>query len=156
MGMLCGLYNPHQVAQQLEINPKELYEKLKEISLYHWRKLLESMMMDVARERLKQYQELSPASQSRREASLTVDDSLIKRLGNTLSYVWSWYSGQIHQVTRGQDLLGIVLKIGREIIPLKLVLVSKQGNQNTDKPDLLLKEMGALKAAFSEDGIDIT
>jgi len=156
MGMLSGLYNPHQVAQQLEINPKELYEKLKEMSLYHWRKLLDSMMMDVAIHRLKQFQELSPASRSRREASLTVDDSLIKRLGNALSYVWSWYSGQIHQVTRGQDLLGIVLKIGKEIIPLKLVLVSKQGNQNTEKPELLLKEMAALKAAFLQAGIDIT
>lgn len=156
VGMLSGLYNPHQVAQQLEISPKQLYEQLKEVSLYHWRKLLDSMMMDVARERLKQYQELSPASRSRREASLTVDDSLIKRLGNALSYVWSWYSGQIHQVTKGQDLLGIVLKIGKEIIPLKLVLVSKQGNQNTEKPELLLKEIAALKAAFLEAGIDIT
>jgi hypothetical protein len=156
MGMLSGLYNPHQVAQQLEINPKELYEKLIEMSLYHWHKLLDSMMMDVAIHRLKQYQELSPASRSRREASLTVDDSLIKRLGNALSYVWSWYSGQIHQVTKGQDLLGIVLKIGKEIIPLKLVLVSKQGNQNTEKPELLLKEMAALKATFLQAGIDIT
>ena len=156
VGMLSGLYNPHQVAQQLEISPKELYQQLKEVSLYHWRKLLDSMMMDVAIERLKQYEKLSPASRSRRQASLTVDDSLIKRLGEALSYVWSWYSGQIHQVTKGQDLLGIVLKIGKEIIPLKLVLVSKKGNKNTNKPQLLIKEMAALKASFSEAGIDIT
>src|SRR5438105_715746 len=156
MGMLAGLYNPHQVAQQLEINPKELYQKLKAMSLYHWRVLLESMMMDVAIERLKQYQESSPATQSRRQATLSVDDSLVKRLGKAISYVWSWYSGQIHQVTKGQDLLGIVLKIGKEIIPLKLVLVSKQGNQETDKPGLLLKAMTALKASFLQAGIDIT
>jgi len=156
MGMLSGLYNPHQAAVQLEISPKQFYEKLKEMSLYHWRKLLDAMMMEAAIERLKEYKELSAASQSRRQASISVDDSLIKRLGKALSYVWSWYSGQIHQVTRGQDLLGIVLKIGKQIIPLKLMLVSKQGSKNTNKPELLVKEMNALKAAFSEAGIDIT
>src|SRR5688572_11299806 len=101
VGMLAGLYNPHQVAQQLEINPKEFYQQLKEMSVYHWRKLLNMMMMDAAIERLKEYEKLSPASRSRRQASLSVDDSLIKRLGQALSYVWSWYSGQIHQVTKG-------------------------------------------------------
>jgi hypothetical protein len=156
MGMLQGLYNPHQVARQLEINPRRLYEKLKEVSLYQWRKQLDGMMLDAAIEELKKYKEMSAASQSRRQASISVDDSLIKRLGKALSYVWSWYSGQIHQVTRGQDLLGIVLKIGKEIIPLKLRLASKQGSKNTSKPDLLVKEMTELKAAFSEAGIDIT
>lgn len=156
VGMLSGLYNPHQVAQQLEISPQEFYEKLKAMNEKQIRELLESMMMDVALVRLKQYQELSAASRSRLEVSLTVDDSLIKRLGKMLSYVWSWYSGQIHQVTTGQDLLGIVLKIGKEIIPLKLVLVSKQDDQNKETPELLLKELAALKAAFLQAGIDIT
>src|SRR5437763_1247879 len=73
VGMLAGLYNPHQVAQQLEINPREFYEKLKAMSVYQLRKLLDAMMMDVATHRLKQFQELSPASRSRLEASLTVD-----------------------------------------------------------------------------------
>lgn len=156
VGMLAGLYNPHQVAQQLEISPQAFYEKLKAMNEKQLRELLESLMMDVALVRLKQYQELSAASRSRLEVSLTVDDSLIKRLGKALAYVWSWYSGQIHQVTTGQDLLGIVLKIGKEIIPLKLVLVSKQGDQDKEKPELLLKELAALKAAFLQAGIDIT
>jgi hypothetical protein len=156
VGMLAGLYNPHQVARQLEISPKEFYEKLKVMNEQQLRKLLNWLMIDVARDRLKQYQELSPASRSRREASITVDDSLIKRLGKSLAYVWSWYSGQIHQVTKGQDLLGIVLKIGNDIIPLRLVLVNKEGDQNSEKPALLLREMAALKAAFLQDGVDIT
>src|ERR1051326_4276282 len=67
VGMLTGLYNPHQVAQQLAINPKEFYEKLKIMSVYQIRKLLENLMMEMAIKRLKQYQEQSPASQSRRE-----------------------------------------------------------------------------------------
>ena len=63
VGMLSGLYNPNQVAKQLGIAPKQFYEKLKEMSLYHWRTLLESMMMDVAIERLRQYQQSSPSTQ---------------------------------------------------------------------------------------------
>ena len=90
VGMLCGLHNPHQVAQQLEITGKQFYSRLQEMSLYHWRKLLESMMMDVAVQQLKQYQASSPSTQSRRQVSLSVDDSLVKRLGKAISYVWVW------------------------------------------------------------------
>jgi hypothetical protein len=156
VGMLSGLFNPHQVAQQLGIRPKQIYEKLKSMSLYHWRNLLSSMMIERAIEELKLYQASSPSTQSRLQASLSVDDSLIKRLGKMMSYVWSWYSGQIHQVSKGQDLLGIVLKIGNHIIPISLVLVSKQGSANTSKPSILIREMTTLKASFLEAGIDIT
>ena len=85
---------------------------------------IDSMMIEQAIKRLKQYQESSAGEQSRQQVSISVDDSLVKRLGKQLSYLWSWYSGQIHQVTKGQDLLGIVLKIDKEIIPLRLVLVT--------------------------------
>src|SRR5256885_8971084 len=67
VGMLAGLYNPHQVAQQLEISPQAFYENLKAMNEKQLRELLESMMMDVALVRLKQYQELSAASRSRLE-----------------------------------------------------------------------------------------
>src|SRR5216117_2709256 len=70
VGMLAGLYNPHQVAQQLGINPQEFYEKLKAMNENQIRELLETMMMDVALTRLKQYQELSAASRSRLEVSI--------------------------------------------------------------------------------------
>ena len=156
LGMLSGLHNPNQVAEQLSISPKQFYEQLKSMSLYHWKELLNSMMIEKAIEQLKQYQSSSPSTQSRLKASLSVDDSLVKRLGKMLSYVWTWYSGQIHQLTKGQDLLGIVLKLGKQIIPLGLVLVSKQGSADTNKPDILIKQMTSLKGSFLEAGIDIT
>lgn len=156
VGILYGLYNPNQVAEQLETNPKPLYEQLKQMSAHNWRGLLKKMMMDAAREKLAKYRDSSAATKSRQEASLSIDDSVVKRLGEMLSYVWAWYSGQYHQVKRGQDLLGIVLRIDGEIIPLSLVWVSKQGRGKTNKPDLLVKEMGALKEAFLQDGIDLT
>jgi hypothetical protein len=156
VGMLSGLYNPNQVAQQLGISAKQLYEELKEMSAHRWRKLLESLMMEAAKTALKNYEAGSAATQSRQQASISVDDSVVKRLGKVLSYVWVWYSGQIHQRTNGQDLIGIVLKIGNQILPLRLVLVSKQGRDNTEKPDGVIRELSSLKAAFLEAGIDIT
>jgi hypothetical protein len=156
VGTLCGLYNPNQVAAELGISPGQLYQKLRELSVDSWKGLLKRMMERRAIELLTNYQQTSAATQSRSEASISVDDSLVKRLGFTLSYVWSWYSGQVKRVTRGQDLLGIVLKINGEIIPLRLVWVSKQGRGSTSKPAVLLKEMAALKAWFHEHEIDLT
>src|SRR5438132_2217562 len=139
LGILCGLSNPNQVAEQLEISPKHLYEQLRQMSAKSWRGLLKTMMMDKAVEKLKKYDCSSAATKSRQEATLSIDDSLVKRLGEALSYLWPWYSGQYHQVRKGQDLLGIVLRIDGEILPLSLVWVSKQGRACTNKPDLLVR-----------------
>jgi hypothetical protein len=156
LGILNGLWNPNQIAEQLEIAPKQLYEQLHQMSAHSWRGLLKRMMMDKAVEKLKEYESSSASTKSRQEASLCIDDSLVKRLGEALSYVWPWYSGQYRQVRKGQDLLGIVLRINGEILPLSLVWVSKQGRASTNKPDLLVKEMESLKEAFLEHSIDIT
>ena len=145
VGMLCGLYNPYQVSQELAINPSELYQELKKMSAYSWRELLNRIMEKEAVEKLKKYEKTSSSTQSRAEATISVDDSVVKRLGETLSYIWVWYSGQYKKVTKGQDLLGIVLKINGLIIPLRLVWVSKQGSGATSKPAILLKEMASLK-----------
>ena len=39
VGMLWGLYNPHQVAQQLGVPPQELYATLNLMSAGAWRRL---------------------------------------------------------------------------------------------------------------------
>jgi hypothetical protein len=150
------LSNPNQIAEQLGIAPKHLYEQLHQMSAHSWRELLKRMMMDKAVEKLKSYDSLSAATKSQQEATLSIDDSLVKRLGEALSYVWPWYSGQYRQVRKGQDLLGIVLRIDGEILPLSMVWVSKQGRASTNKPDLLVKQMESLKEAFLGHGIDIT
>src|SRR5262245_60449179 len=156
LGIICGLTNPNQIAEQLEIAPKQLYLKLHQMSAHSWRSLLKRMMMDKAVEKLKHYDCSSAATKSRQAASLSIDDSLVKRLGEALSYVWPWYSGQYRQVRKGQDLLGIVLRCDGEILPLSMVWVSKQGRASTNKPDLLIREMESLKEAFLEHSIDIT
>lgn len=156
VGILYGLYNPHQVARELAIAPKRLYSELKQLDARAWRRLLERMMSQAALERLQSYQAHSAATRSRRQASLSIDDTVQKRLGKALSYVWSWYSGQAKKTLAGQDLVGIVLRMGNEIIPLRLVWVSKQGRGGTGKVAVVLKEMEKLKAEFSKAGIDLT
>ena len=59
------------------------------------------------------------------------------------------------QVVRGQDLVGIVLKIEGQIIPLRLVWVSKQGSGATSQPEVLVREMEWLCAYFAEEMIEL-
>src|SRR3989442_13126286 len=63
---------------------------------------------------------------------------------------------QLHDVVRGQDLLGIVLTIHHIALPLHLLFCPKQGRYNTNKADLLIFMLTRLKAAFDREGIDIT
>ena len=156
VGMLWGLYNPHQVAQQLGISPRELYAILHRLSAASWRRLLDEMMLERALNRLQHYEQASAATKSRLQASLSIDDSVVKRYGQLVSYVWPWYSGQVKHVVAGQDVVGIVLRIGSEIIPVRLAFVSKQGRGPTTKPALLIRELEQLKAYFAGHGIDLT
>lgn len=164
LSILYGLilYNPHQVARELGIPAKQLYRRLHSLSARAWRwrrlLLLERMMTQAALQRLQEYQTRSPATRARRQASLSIDDTVQKRLGKVLSYVWSWYSGQAQKTLAGQDLVGIVLCLNGEILPVRLVWVSKQGQGRgpTGKPALVLQIMKELKEEFAQAGVDLT
>ena len=151
-----GLYNPKQLADFLGIAHQRLYSELKTWSLYRLKKLLFSFMVKQAVEELKPIFEKSDATKSRAGISLSVDNSVIDRLGRLLRCTWSWYSGRAKQVVNGQDLLGIVLTVNGLVFPLHLLFVSKQGRANTDKPSLLISMFTQLIEAFQEEGIDIT
>ena len=56
---------------------------------------------------------------------------------------------------KGQNILGIVLKIGKRIIPLNMRLISKQGRGNTDKPSCVITMFKEILSFFEETGIDI-
>ena len=60
----------------------------------------------------------SAATQSRAGMTLSIDNSVMDRLGKFLRCTWSWYSGRYHKVIRGQDLLGIVFTINHMALPL--------------------------------------
>jgi hypothetical protein len=104
VGSLWGLYNPHRIAQEVGCAPGMFYRALHSLSAIQWRGLLERIMGERALECLQHFELRSEATRSRLQASLAIDDSVVRRLGEALSYVWRWYSGQFKQVVRGQDL----------------------------------------------------
>lgn len=151
-----GCYNPKQLADFLGIAHQQVYHYLKGWSLYALKKLLFRFMVKQAAERLKPLLGKSEATRSRAGLTLSVDNSVIDRLGRRLRCTWSWYSGRAKDVVNGQDLLGVVLTIGGMVFPLHLLFCSKQGRKNTDKPSLLVAMMKELKEAFAQEGIDLT
>ncbi len=151
-----GCYNPKQLADYLDIPHQRLYEHLQTLSLYTLKKMLLDFMVHQAVEKLKPVLEQSAATQSRAGITLSVDDSVIDRLGRALRCTYKWYSGRWKKVVNGQDLLGIVLTIHGCVIPLHLLFCAKQGRANTNKPDLLIAMLTQLKDAFAEQGVDLT
>lgn len=151
-----GFYNPKELADYLGIAHQRLYSQLKEWSLYYLKEMLICFMVKQACEHLKAVMQKSAATQTRAGISLSVDNSVIDRLGRMLRCTWSWYSGRCKKVINGQDLLGIVLTINGLVLPLHLLFCSKQGRANTDKPSLLISMLSRLKEEFSNHGIDLT
>jgi hypothetical protein len=153
---LFGFYNPKQLADFLDIPHQKLYAQLKDWSVYYIKEMLVRFMVKQAVEHLKPVLHKSAATQSRAGGTLSVDNSVIDRIGKLLRCTWSWYSGRHHEVVRGQDLLGIVLTINHIALPLSLLFCPKQGRYNTSKADLLIFMLSRLKAAFAREGIELT
>lgn len=151
-----GCYNPKQLADYLDLPHQRLYEQLKSLSLYSLKKMLLRFMVHQAVETLKPVLGQSAATQSRAGITLSVDNSVIDRLGRVLRCTYSWYSGRWKKVVNGQDLLGIVLTIHGCVLPLHLLFCAKQGRANTNKPDLLIAMLLQLKDAFAQESIDLT
>ena len=124
---LFGIYNPQQRADFLGVSHQAFYTHLKTWSLYHLRAMLIRFMVKQAAEQLGTVLSKSNATRSRAALSLSIDNSVIDRLGKFLRCTWSWYSGRCKKVIQGQDLLGIVLTINQVALPVHLLFCSKQG-----------------------------
>lgn len=153
---LFGIYNPKQLADFLGIPHQSFYRQLKDWSLYHLKAMLMRFMVKQAAEQLGAILSKSNATRSRAGLSLSIDNSVVDRLGKLLRCTWSWYSGRCKKVVQGQDLLGIVLTINQLALPVHLLFCSKQGRANTDKPSQLIAMLAQLKAEFLRYAIDIT
>jgi len=151
-----GFYNPNQLAYFLGIGHQVLYAYLKGLSPYYLKEILIRFMVKQASGHLKAVLEKSAATKSRAGITLSVDNSVIDRLGKMLRCTWSWYSGRCKKVVNGHDLLGIVLTVNAKVFPLHLAFCSKQGRANTDKPSLLITMLNCLKEEFAKEGIDLT
>jgi hypothetical protein len=151
-----GFYNPKQLADFLGIPHQKLYAQLKDWSVYYLKEMLIRFMVKQAVEHLKPVFGKSAATQSRAGMTLSIDNSVMDRLGKFLRCTWSWYSGRYHKVIRGQDLLGIVFTINHRALPLHLLFCPKQGRYHTNKADILIFMLSRLKDAFARAGLDLT
>lgn len=156
VGHLFGVYNPNQLADYLGIAKASLYRHLSHWSLFQWKRLLLEVGCLKAVEQIQETEAMSAATKSRRRITLSVDDTVLGRFGQLLSYCYHWWYSRFNHSINGQNIIAITLKIGEAVIPLSVRLVGKQGRKNTNKPDLFKVMMGEVKAFFSQHGVDIT
>jgi hypothetical protein len=64
-------------------------------------------------------------------------------------------TGQINKTLAGQNILAVTVRIGNLVIPL-VVIFSKQGRGNTQKPQLLIQMLSEVINFFSNRGVEIT
>ncbi len=150
IGHAFGCYNPNQWADYLGVTPQKIYAQMSTWSRYRLQQVLLKMMVHQAAAEIKAVRTKSAATKSRANITLSVDDSVIDRVGKRLRCTYSWYSGRWKKVVKGQNLLGIVLTINGKVLPLHLLFCSKQGSNNTDKPSLLLSMLTRLKEEFAK------
>ena len=156
VGNLMGFYNPNQLADYLGLDKNALYRELRGWSLYQLKRMLTLAGCHCALDPIRETLEKSASTQSRNRITISVDDTVLKRCGTCLSYIYSWWSGQYNRVIDGQNLLAVTIRIGARVFPLSIRPVGKQGRANTTKPELLKVMLTEIMAFFTEAGIDLT
>ena len=154
LSLLLGWDTVSEAARRLGLAKDQLYDRLKELTLSDWRKLFSSVFETLAIEHLLEAQGKSAATWSRLDVVLSFDDSVVRKWGSLLSYLGSWWSGQFHRVLRGHDVVLLVLKLGKEVIPGGFWLMSKHGRLSNrhQRAGRLLEQ---LAARWQKAGIDL-
>ena len=110
---LFGFYNPNQVSDALSIPKASLYRHLNEVRLYQWQHLFVRLRCSVALQEIRDTESKSASTQSRRCPTLSVDDTHNERDAEKVSYCFNWRSTQANRPVKGQNILGITIKIGK-------------------------------------------
>ena len=156
VGNLMGFYNPNQLADYLGLDKNALYRELRSWSLYKLKRMLTLAGCHCALDPIRETLKKSASTQSRNRITVSVDDTVLKRCGACLCYIYSWWSGQYNRVVDGQNLLAVTIRIGARVFPLSIRPVGKQGRGNTTKPELLKVMLTEILAFFTEADIDLT
>ncbi len=101
IGHAFGCYNPHQWADYLGLPSQKIYAHLSNWSVYRLREALVKMMISQACEQIKAVQKKSAATQSRANITLSIDDSVIDRVGNRLRCTYSWQAWSLEKGSEG-------------------------------------------------------
>jgi len=155
MAILLGVSNIYQVIKLFGLPKTMTYNRIKGVSLYYWRKLLQHRLYEIALPLLKERILKSDATQSRDGLILAVDDTVIARIATKLGYVWKWWSGQLKRVAEGQNVIALILVIGDIILPLDVRIVSKQGPGLLSKPQIYAEMLEGAKDRLSKAGIEV-
>jgi len=154
IGLLLDWNTVYEVSEMLNIPKDKLYNELATFKLRDWRKLFRNLFDKLAIKKLQKLQGQSDSTWSRAGVQISVDDSVIRRYGKTLSFLGKWWSGQFHEVLNGQDIVLIILKIGEEIIPIRFFLMSKRGRY-TNRHKVVENLMKSISEKWTSAGIDI-
>jgi len=153
LSLLMGWDTPSKVAEHLGLPKHEVYGALKKLTLHDWQRLFACAFENLAIQALLEAQSHSDATWSRLQVVVAIDDSVIRRWGQLLSYLGNWWSGQFHRVLPGQDIVMAVLRIGNQVIPLHFRIMSCLAQKGRhDKVVGILKD---LAAKWKEAGIGI-
>ena len=152
---LFGLYNPNQVSDALFIPKASLYRHLNEVSLYQWQHLFVHIGCSVALQEIRNAESQSASTRSRKCITISVDDTHKAQDTEKVSYCYNWWSTKANQPVKGQNILGITIKIGKINIPLNMCYVSKQGRGNTDKPSCFVSMLKEILDFFDTQGVEL-
>ncbi len=155
-GHMFDIFTPNQLIQILGLDKNDVYGAINSWSIHHLRKLFLNAGFAQVKELIGETLTKSPATRSRMRITLSVDDTVIDRMGNLMSLTYSWFSGRHHGVVKGQNIIAITMKIGERIIPLCIRPVGKQGRGNTSKPEIFREMIHELVEVFGVEGIDLT
>lgn len=155
LGMFLDANNTYQVLQMLGLPKSTTYNRVKNVSVYYWRQLLQYRLYEVAMPLVLDRLTKSDATKSRDGLILAVDDTVVARIATELGYVWRWWSGQLKRVAHGQNVIALILVVGDIILPLDVRIVSKQGKGLKSKPEIYREMLVAAQARFEAAGIDV-
>jgi hypothetical protein len=155
-GHIFDIFTPNQFIEILGLNKNDVYNAINSWSIHHVRKLFLNAGFSQIKELIAEVLTKSPATRSRMRITLSVDDTVIDRMGNLMSLTYSWFSGRHHDVVKGQNIIAITMKIGERVIPLCMRPVGKQGRGNTSKPEIFKEMIRELAEVFGKEGIDLT
>ena len=154
-GHMFDIFTPNQLAQILGIDKNKVYDAINSWSIYHLRKLFLNVGFAQVKELIAEALTKSPATLSRMRITLSVDDTVIDRMGKLMSLTYSWFSGRHHDVVKGQNIIAITIKIGERVIPLCIRPVGKQGRGNTSKPEIFRDMLHSVLELFQQEGINL-
>jgi len=160
MMLACGhifeIFTPNQLIQILCIDKNEVYDTIKSWSVWCFRKMFFIIGCHQALIAIRENISKSPATLSRLKITISVDDTVIDRLGKIISLTYNWYSGRHKKSVKGQNIIVITINVGDRIIPINIRPVGKQGRANTSKPQVFRSMIAEVVEFFKQNGIELT